>query len=169
MTPESPNAPKQATPKRTRQNRRSLEGDTLEAAATIRGRYREQIGDRKTAERTAKLFRAGLIQRGKPGRKLSESVAIALAMLEKGAKWREIYPAAIRGYRTMDKYERKVREDCLRGKVGKALRRRKVKPNQESSPGENVSANRGLSEENGFTGESGHEKEHRAPQSRGKF
>ena len=105
----------------------ALDRDVLKAAGEILERHRGQIPNKVAAERIARLFRAALIPRGKPGPPLSESVAVALEMRLNGKKWQDVYPVAIPGYRTMDKYERYARTTSLRLNVKKALKRREPK------------------------------------------
>jgi hypothetical protein len=118
-----------------------LDRAVLKAGAEIRERYRDQLSDRATAERVARLFRARLIPRGKPGAGLSKSVAIALPMRQYGEQWQDIYEAALPGYRAMDKYERHLRTTNLRGNVRKALARRRAKPREDSPPVQNALGN----------------------------
>ncbi len=111
-----------------------LDSAVLKAGAEIRTRYADSLSERAHAERAARLFRAALIPRRQPGRRLSESVKIAVDMLLKGENWQNIYAAALPGFRAMDKYERLGRCADLRRNVNKALRRRAAKTENSSAP-----------------------------------
>ena len=105
----------------------ALDRDVLKAGAEIRAKYSKLLSERVAAERVARLFRAALIPRRQPGRRLSESVKIAVEMRLKRENWPNVYGAALPGYRTMDKYERLGCCANLRRNVSKALRRRAAK------------------------------------------
>jgi hypothetical protein len=112
----------------------ALDRAVLKAGAEIRAKYLEPLSERANAERAAGLFRAVLIPRQQPGRRLSESVKIAVEMRLKGENWPNIFGAALPGYRTMDKYERLGRCANLRRNVSKALKRRAAKSENSSAP-----------------------------------
>jgi hypothetical protein len=106
----------------------------LKAGAEIRAKYAELLSARVSAERAARLFRAALFPRRQSGRKLSESVEIALPMRQKGENWQNIYAAALPGFRAMDKYQRLGCCANLRRNVNKALRRRAAKSENSLAP-----------------------------------
>jgi hypothetical protein len=112
----------------------ALDRAVLKAGAEIREKYRDPLSQRASAERAARLFRAALIPRRRPGRQLSESVKIAVEMKVKGENWQNIYAAALPGFRAMDKYERLGCCTNLRRNVNKALRRRAAKSENNSAP-----------------------------------
>lgn len=112
----------------------ALDRAVLKAGAEIREKYRDPLSHRASAERAARLFRAALIPRRRPGRHLSESVKIAVEMKLKGENWQNIYAAALPGFRAMDKYERLGCCANLRRNVNKALRRRAAKSENNSAP-----------------------------------
>jgi hypothetical protein len=112
----------------------ALDRAVLKAGSEIRAKYPEALSERASAERAARLFRAALIPRRQPGRRLSESVKIAVEMRLKGENWPNVYGAALPGYRTMDKYERLGCCTNLRRNVSKALRRRAAKSENNSAP-----------------------------------
>ena len=111
----------------------ALDRDVLKAGAEIRAKYPALLAERVAAVRAARLFRAALIPRRKPGRRLSESVKIAVELRLKGENWPNVYGAALPGYRTMDKYERLGCCGNLRRNVNKALRRRASKSEDNSA------------------------------------
>jgi hypothetical protein len=111
-----------------------LDRAVLKAAAEIRAKYAELLSERVSADRVARLFRVAIFPRRQPGRKLSESVEIALPMRQTGDNWQNIYAAALPGFRALDKYERLLRCTNLRRNVNKALRRRAAKTENSLAP-----------------------------------
>jgi len=115
-----------------------LDRAALKAGAEIREKYREPLSVRVNAERAVRLFRAALIPRRQPGRRLSESVKIAVEMRLRGENWQNVYAEALPGYHAMDKYERQWRCSNLRRNVKKALRRRAAKAVMSLAPVQNA-------------------------------
>lgn len=80
--------------------------------------------DRRTAEQLARLLRATLIPRRKPGRKPTRRVLTAVRMRSKNIPWPRVYHAVIDGFANLLFYERIYQSRKLRRAVAAFLKRR---------------------------------------------
>ncbi len=138
---KEPADPQNAAPPKERTRRISsvgLDRAVLKAGAEIRDKYSEALSERAKADRAVRLFRAALIPRRQPGRRLSESVRIAIEMRASGKNWQNVYAEALPGYRAMDRYERQWRCSNLRRNVRKVLVRRAAKTTMILAPVQNA-------------------------------
>jgi len=80
--------------------------------------------DRACAERLARLFRASLVPRRKPGRKPTDRVLTALKMRGEKLPWSDVYRAVIPGYAELHPCDRIHLSRNLRRAVAAFLKRR---------------------------------------------
>ena len=107
----------------------------INAASKVRGKYGPI--DPITAKRIMRDFKAALVPRRAPGRKVSKEVATAAEMRSAGTPWLQIYPAAFEGFDRMPFEVRSYRKYNLRRAVAAYLRRRRSRDG-ERSPNETV-------------------------------
>ena len=80
--------------------------------------------DRPTAERIARVLRAVLVPRKRPGRKPSKEVLLATELREKGVPWPRVYPQVFKGWERWPFAKRSYMRFNLRRAV--AARRRRL-------------------------------------------
>jgi len=104
----------------------TLSPDLVRAVTRFAKRLRASHApiDRRTAEQLARVLRAALIPRRKPGRKPSAPVLTAIRMRAEKAAWPEVYKAVIYGYADLPFYERLHQSRKLRRAVAALLKRR---------------------------------------------
>ncbi len=106
-------------------SKENLSPDLVRAVTRFANRLRARHAiDRRTAEQLARVLRASLIPRRKPGRKPTRSVLTAVRMRADGVGWPEIYKGLIDGFAELHPCERIHQTRKLRRATAAFLKRR---------------------------------------------
>ena len=116
-----------------------LPAPVCQAVTRFAAEFRKEHGvqDRSAADRIARLLKASITPRRPRGRPPTPHVRQAANLRLKGVSWQAIYPIAIEGHSSMDKYERTYQTDKLRRNVKAYLRRRGLRCPLPRSKGPN--------------------------------
>jgi len=93
--------------------------------ADLAQQFSDQHGklDPETADRIGRLFRAGIVQHKRRGKRISVPVAKALRLVRMGIKWSKIYPHVIPNFKSLPYLERMHHAMRLRHAVRPHLRK----------------------------------------------
>ena len=108
----------------------------INAASKVRGKYGPI--DPITAKRIMRDFKAALVPRRAPGRKVSKEVATAAEMRKAGTPWKQIYPSALEGFDQMPFDLRSYRKYNLRRAVAAYLKRQQLREGKRNPHTSNV-------------------------------
>ncbi len=116
-------------------SKENLSPDLVRAVTRFAKRLRARHAiDRRTAEQFARVLRATLIPRRKPGRKPTRRVLTAVRIRADGVAWPEIYKTLIDGFAALHPCDRIHQTRKLRRAVAAFLKRRSHRLRNFSGP-----------------------------------